>query len=224
MAKQRRHTLDGMFEGPRSFMTVFRSAPGKEWVRGRSKRERTYEGQESGANIASWLNGHGPKNSAASRKRIEGLLDNLRKVLAILATVPSDFDWDNAGFGRNPPVPNSFEESTLELANRLQDYPTCPFFWADVGRQWYIEDGVWGGRPPGESVAAHSIIEIAKAGLLDRINRCDCGKWYFARFRHQRSCSAICRRNLYEKTEKFKAKRRKYMRKYYRLKNSGKVK
>jgi hypothetical protein len=210
-------------EDPRSFVAMYELTPGKERARGRSKPERTYDGEESGTNIASWLNGHGAKNSPASRKRIEGLLDNLRKVLAIVATVPPDFDWDNAGYS-GPPVPESFEESTLELANRLQDYPTCPFFWVDVGRQWYIEDGVWGSRPAGESVAAHSIIAIAVAGLLDRIDRCDCGNWYFARFRHQRSCSAACRRNLYEKTEKFKAKRRKYMRKYYRLKNSGKVK
>lgn len=205
-------------------MARFRSTPGNERSSGRSRPGRTYEGEEAGSNVVPWLNGHGEMNSPASRKRIEALLENLRRVLAIVASVPPDFDWDNAGYGKHPREPESFEESTLELANRLQDYPTCPFFWVDVGRQWYIEDGVWGNRNPGESIAAHSILEIAKAGLLDRIKQCDCGTWYFARFQHQRSCSASCRRNLYEKTDAFRAKRRKYMRKYYRLKNSGKVK
>ena len=208
-------------EDPRSFVPTFQGGVRTKLGGGAS---RTYDGEESGIRITAWLNGSGPKNSAPSRKRIKELLDNLRKVLAIIARVPSDFDWDNAGYAGHDPIPESFEELTVELAKRLQEYPTCPFFWVDVGRQWYIEDGVWGKRPAGESVAAHGIVEIARAGLLDRVNRCDCGNWFFARFRHQRSCSASCRRNLYEKTEAFKAKRRKYMRKYYRLKSSGKVK
>lgn len=225
MAKRSRHTLERTrLKDPRSFVTMF-DPPNARERRDRGRAfERTYEGEESGINVAFWLNGHGAKNSAASRKRIEGLLNNLRQVLAIVANVPPNFDWDNAGYAPDYSLPDSYDELTLELANRLQDYPTCPFFNVDVGGQWYIEDGVWGVRPAGESVAAHSILELAKAGLLDRINRCDCGKWYFARFRHQHSCSAACRRHVYETTEKFRAARRKYMRKYYRLKNSGKVK
>jgi hypothetical protein len=139
--------------------------------------------------------------------------------------VPPDFNWPNSGFGGFPPEPKGFNELDTELYNRLKDYITYPAFTTGVwGNEWEIEDAVCGKRPAGESVAAHSIIELAKRGLLDRLHQCDCGKWYFARFAHQRSCSVACRRRVYEKTEKFKSKRRKYMRKYYRLKNSGKVK
>lgn len=217
MTNQYRHTLDGArLEDVRSYVAMYDSPP--------RRFQRVYEGEASGTNVASWLNGEGGRNSVASRKRVVALLENLRKILAIVASMPSDFDWDNAGYGAHPPEPEGFDRLTTELAYRLQEYPTCPFFSVDVGRKWFIDDGVWGNRPSGESVAAHSIFEIAKAGLLDRIKQCDCGRWYFARFRHQCSCSTACRRRVYEKTQSFKAKRRKYMRKYYHLKNSGKVK
>jgi hypothetical protein len=187
---------------------------------------RVYEGADVGTRVTGWLNGHGGEhNSKASRKRIEDLLECLRETIAIVESVPPDFNWPNAGFAGFPPEPKGFDELTTELHYRLAEYITYPAFGTGVwGKEWEISDAVCGRRPPGESVAAHSLIELAKRGLLDRIHQCDCGKWYFARFAHQRSCSATCRRRVYEKTEKFKAQRRKYMRKYYKLKNSGKVK
>jgi hypothetical protein len=169
-----------------------------------------------------WLNGHQEffhgKNSAASRERIVDLMNNLRELIYLMEDVDPQFDWTN-----NPP-PERFDELTLELCDRLGEYPTKPAFSPNHGQEWVIENAVAGHRPPGESVAAHAIIELAKQNLLDRIDQCVCGNWYFARFLHQRCCSAACRRKIYEKTSEFREKRRKYMRKYYRLKNSGKVK
>lgn len=214
MSTQHRHTLD-------DWRPPFDLPPGRQWATERP-RSRVYQGQEAGSCVTRWLNGHQErfhgKNSAASRQRIMDLLSNLRDVLAIMREVRSNFDW------MNEPWPKNFDSLTRELAARLDDYPTTPHFLPNYGNDWEIEDGVAGRRPPGESVAAHSIIKLAQQGLLDRIGLCGCGKWYFARFLHQRSCSASCRRKLYEKTEEFREKRRKYMRKYYRLKNSGKVK
>ena len=78
--------------------------------------------------------------------------------------------------------------------------------------------------PDGESLAAHSIVRLHTAGLLDRIRQCVCERWFFARFRNQKSCSAVCRHTAYEKSDDFKRKRREYMRRYYLLKQSRKVK
>jgi len=215
MSKQHRHTLDTS-RPP--------LPPGREWAV-ESPPSRVYEGADVGIRVTCWLNGDRENhNSKASRQRIQDLLGCLQEMIALVGSVPPDFNWPNAGFSGFP-APDGFDELDTELYNRLKDYITYPAFTTGVwGNEWEIEDAVCGIRPAGESVAAHSIIELARRGLLDRLRQCDCGKWYFARFAHQRSCSSTCRRRVYEKTEKFKTKRRKYMRKYYRLKNSGKVK
>jgi hypothetical protein len=219
MSKQHRRTLD-------ESRHPFDLPPGRERAVERP-RSRVYQGEEAGTRVTRWLNGHDDtyrglkkqvnKPSAASRRRISDLLKNLRDVLELVEKVDPQFDW------MENPHPQ-LDTIGLELQKRLAEYPTAPFFYPTYGREWVIEDAVVGDRPAGESVAAHSIILLAQQGLLDRIDLCDCGKWYFARFRHQRCCSALCRRKFYEKTDEFREKRRKYMRKYYRLKNSGKVK
>lgn len=215
MVTQISHTL----EKPRHLFVL----PGSGRVRANEPpRRRIYHGEEAGARITRWLNGHlraGHGCSAASRRRISDLLDNLLEVLEVMEQVDADFDWMNS------PEPERFREITTELAARLDEYPTVPAFSTEYhGKQWTIEDAVAGRRPSGESVAAHAIIELAKQNLLNRIGMCHCGKWYFARFFHQHCCSVSCRRNLYEKTPEFREKRRTYMRRYYRLKTSGKVK
>lgn len=75
-----------------------------------------------------------------------------------------------------------------------------------------------------EAGTAYSAIGLAELDELEGLIRCGCGRWFIARQRNQQSCSAICRHKLYERTDAFKAKRRKYMKKYNRLKASGKVK
>jgi hypothetical protein len=191
-----------------------------------NRDERAYEGEEAASRVVLWLNGKGDNNSRRSRERIQDLLECLREVIALVESVPQDFNWPNAGLSKfHRPRPEGFDELENELHSRLSIYVTYPAFETYVwGPEWGFDDVICGRTPAGESVAAHSIIAVAKLGLLDRIRMCDCGKWFFARFLHQRSCSATCRRHVYEKTQKFKAKRRKYMREYYRLKKSGKVK
>lgn len=65
--------------------------------------------------------------------------------------------------------------------------------------------------------------------MLDReitnVRRCpQCTKWYFARRSDQEFCTAACRCKCHSKTEAFKERRRRYMRKLYALHKSGKVK
>jgi len=60
---------------------------------------------------------------------------------------------------------------------------------------------------------------------LDRMRECrKCGKWFYARFRHQEFCATRCQQTYFWSTEEWKAKRREYMRRYKILKASGKVK
>jgi hypothetical protein len=75
-----------------------------------------------------------------------------------------------------------------------------------------------------EAEAASLIVELAMAGLFERLRTCTCGKWFFGRTSTQRFCSPTCRIRHFKSSEEWKAHRRKYMRGYYRLQQSGRVK
>jgi hypothetical protein len=73
--------------------------------------------------------------------------------------------------------------------------------------------------------AVHCLIELVKSGLLDHVRSCQhCAKWFYAKFKHQHSCSQKCRELHHRNSEAFRASRREYMRRYYRLKLFGNVK
>ena len=75
-----------------------------------------------------------------------------------------------------------------------------------------------------EAEAALAVMSLAEVNELIWLRRCLCKKWFFACRKTQKSCSSTCRHRLYEQTDRFRANRRKYMKRYYRLKRSGKVK
>jgi hypothetical protein len=69
------------------------------------------------------------------------------------------------------------------------------------------------------------VLQLMDQGAILKIRTCEqCTKWYFARISNQNFCSTACRGKHFSRTEGFKEKRRKYMRDYYHLKKSGKVK
>ena len=67
------------------------------------------------------------------------------------------------------------------------------------------------------------ILKLTQVGDLTRLRRCSqCQKWLFARFRHQAFCSTKCQQKNYTQSDKWKAKRRAYMRDYYQRNPSRK--
>jgi len=101
----------------------------------------------------------------------------------------------------------------------------------------YISGWGWGSGPAGKSWGAHfghtnvedyyvlqEIGDAASRGLLEDILMCQCGTWLYKRVPAQRFCSAKCRLRAFKTSDRWKAHRREYMRQYYRLNKSGKVK
>lgn len=66
-----------------------------------------------------------------------------------------------------------------------------------------------------ESWAVMHLINLSQAGLVDKVRRCSCGKWLFARTRSSRWCSSRCRIGAYRSTPEWKEKRNQYARDYY---------
>ena len=71
-----------------------------------------------------------------------------------------------------------------------------------------------------EAIAVHGIVGLAHAGLLDRLRKCECGRWYFARFSHQNFCSSTCRVKFWEGSEERREQKRQRARENYLYKKA----
>ena len=123
-------------------------------------------------------------------------------------------------------------QSFRKLNRLLARYRATPFCAAAIEGAWMIRFFPMNLRSAlklryakkQECIAALALISLAREGLLERVVKCVCGKWFFGRSRSQAFCSSRCRSRHFKSSERWKAHRRAYMRRYYRLKQSGKVK
>ncbi len=105
------------------------------------------------------------------------------------------------------------------LPSRLFTPRKIPGSWAiriTRPRRWItVADAEGKGREQ-ESWTILRMIRLTRDGLIDRIRRCSCGKWFFAQHRQRRWCTTECRHREYKSTPEWKEKRNRYMRGYYR--------
>jgi hypothetical protein len=98
-------------------------------------------------------------------------------------------------------------------------FPLCPV----MRLHWFPAIGIKGKYKYGWPVeyddvnAVFDLAQLAQMDLLDRIKKCSCGHWMFARFSHQRFCSVRCREREFRSSPEWKEYRRKKAREYYRL-------
>jgi hypothetical protein len=170
-------------------------------------------------NIVDWLNGESRESwktlLAPSDRRLKALVLLFQEAFRTIKSSP------------DPDVFKSEKcvKAMTELNFLLSSYPAVHKL-AIVGktREWDLGEWYRSQGDDYENVLAHVILKVAKDGDLERIRKCSCNKWFFARIESQTFCSARCRRKLYESSQEYKEHRRKYMRQYYKLKTSGKVK
>jgi hypothetical protein len=183
-------------------------------------------------NALHWLNGDLQKRyySNSARRRIDQLIEALQTLSRLkpsfkeIERASSD---TTAPFSRISIQMSSEARDAIKIVERLiSRYPSWPTLGLD--KEGNLSFGRLSSRlkraDEEEAEAALAVMSLAEANELIRLRRCLCGRWFFACRKAQRSCSANCRHKLYEQTEGFKAKRRKYMQRYYRLQRSGKVK
>jgi len=173
-----------------------------------------------------WMNGgispnYWGKTTKASRERVLAIVEAINRATELLR-VPTSSERD---YIHNPP--KAVQQALKEITDRLSRYPREPY--VDIMRQYgKYELGftyIPGGKAPwGERIAVSQLINLAETERFSLLRQCQCQKWFLARRADQKACSPNCRHKAYEQTESFKAKRREYMREYYALKNSGKVK
>jgi hypothetical protein len=157
---------------------------------------------------------------------VEQLLADARVVFGCLADFSSFRQFRVAE--RSEKLPGEFAESYERLNETLAKLTYAPkidphdfFDGSPVSRTLVTEEF------PVDllSLQINWILDLIHENAILKIRRCQqCSKWYFARFSHQDFCSKKCQGKHNAGTEAFKEKRRKYMRGYYHLKKSGKVK
>jgi hypothetical protein len=171
-------------------------------------------------NVLKWLNNELPKEeySKFGKARIASLVDALIHLCR-----------ESRKRGRNRSADKELNRWAVKVNELIERYPSCKIVgWDPPYHRLSFGDDFSTLRLKGatevEAGTAYSAIGLAELDALEGLIKCSCGRWFLARQRNQKSCSAICRHRLYEKTDAFKAKRRKYMKEYNRLKASGKVK
>ncbi len=185
----------------------------------------TFTSGEGGqaAFLVGWLNDSSARKverkQQAARGRIASLVDLAGLITSHLAAAGKRDISEK--------LPADLQSHLDELNRRMmRDYPPSMLFLIEPRNQLTLTYTV--SQNPsdtaGEGLAARAVFLLAQRGSLDRVRRCICKKWFFAGRSDMRVCSAKCRHKLYEQTPEFKAKRRKYMRDYYRITTSGKVK
>jgi hypothetical protein len=177
------------------------------------KKDAMSQGKRDSLRLVRWLNDE--RNGAEERGPVIELMSLIRSMLTAVEENPK----------RALLRPPSKRVRTLleKLNKTLENYPRVPALFIENGA-WNFETYPWGERPAPESLVADWLVRLTSEHLLDRVRRCICQKWFFAARNNRKSCSPKCRHKLYERTDEYKQARREYMRKYYRLKISGKVK
>jgi hypothetical protein len=164
------------------------------------------------------------RNSKASGTRILALVEAIRRADNLLASAAKQEPRRN--FWTNPP--KRVANAVSEIQRILDCYPIWPSVEIGVvdGTSGLHFDEIMNGGdwPSGEQIAIWEIVRLAQERKLSLLRKCGCELWFLAQRQDQQFCSAACRHRAYEQTEAYKAKRRDYMKQYYQLKNSGKVK
>lgn len=167
------------------------------------------------SNVLRWLNGQARSeydgaNTPQSRGRVLWLIEAIRSVQDMVRKAP-----DVTVLLRSS---RKLERLCNQIDACLWKYPTALSFQLTRDGECIFDDGSLSGRfPAGEGVAIYGVVALARMHMLDRLRRCECGQWLFARFTHQRFHSERCRKRSFERSDKFRQKRSEYMRWYYQM-------
>jgi hypothetical protein len=121
-----------------------------------------------------------------------------------------------------------FQKIYRRVNRRFRSYTFFPMVWPfgpSFAKQWAPisgPDGKFKGSwpPVGPGCTDNQVIQELTWLMprdINRIRECECGRWLFARFSHQRFCSARCRERAFKSSPEWKEYRRTKAREYYWL-------
>jgi hypothetical protein len=181
-------------------------------------KPRTFWGEQVAAPILHWLNAPlecEPGLSALalkqSKKRVLQIISHMRGLQELTKLIGVKSKVSSNDQGCDP----------VALNRMLAGYTSSPriftseAFLPKDGRQWVLGKYILSKRPPEELIAVEAIIQLAEQNRLDRLQVCECGQWYFAKFSHQKFCSTECRVRFWESSEERMEQKRERARQNY---------
>lgn len=211
-----------------------------------SERKRTFSGESECDSLLDWLNSG---DSTRGKAQVVEIIDSFH----YLRTQERSQRESSSPRKSSRANTDGLWEGVNKLHRHLSKYAFHPFFiptgsatevhWIPLGRKKYMHmnkkvplswlvggtAGVAGFMLNREfdydaTDAVFNLTRLAEQGLLDRLKRCRCGLWVFARFSHQRFCSSKCREQEFRSSTGWKEHRRKKAREYYRLHKTRNIK
>lgn len=178
---------------------------------------RQVRGEALGKVVADFLNRLDQRNRRLAKRKIRVKKHRVVKLLEDLATL-----------AQVSQIPRG--SARRELAHKLRDrlnrqlrlYLQFPQVRLAEDLRSFVIFETKGIAPYSEHMVIDALSGLLREGLLDRVRQClRCSRWYFVRKEDSKYCHRRCQTMT---TEESREKKRAYMKRYYQLKKSGKVK
>jgi hypothetical protein len=117
---------------------------------------------------------------------------------------------------RQLPIETTEQEVSACLGGIVRRYKlaVAPVLQGAAPDRWRIDWRLVGSMHPSQGLALVKLLHLADRGLIGRVRKCarnQCGKWFFARFQHQRFHSERCQQETFKSDPEWKMQRAKYM-------------
>jgi hypothetical protein len=173
----------------------------------------TFAGQHEAEHLVDWLNREEPPRIGANRdERAKEIRGEARTHMRI-ATLVEDLNRSAETYIRearpdtalNKRIDDELSRHTLKVkvvhpqdAGRHKTFAAPKWVFG-----WYSSAG----SRVAEMI--FTIVRLGERGLLARVRTCArCGRWFYAKFNHQRFCGNKCQLLHYQTSEEWKARRR----------------
>ena len=158
-----------------------------------------------------------------------GLVRELQKLEKEWSNTEARFERRGAGQTPSKAVRRPWQ-NICEILREYTAYPSLTLRWPQPETN-QIPDAAWSldwitsdGKPLLDLEFSLDAMEIFKAGRISSLKQCDqCGKWFLARFPHQRFCSVECKDQFHTTNEADKKRRREWARANYQTRKELEV-
>jgi hypothetical protein len=178
---------------------------------------RQVRGESLGKVLADFLNRLDQRNQRLRKRGIRAKKHRVATLLEDLATLE-----------KVPLLPGGTTRQELahtlrdRLNRQLRSYLQFPQVRLAADLRSFIIFETEGSALYSEHMVIDALGGLLREGLLERVRRCRrCSRWYFAKKQDSKYCRRQCQTMT---TEESREKKRVYMKSYYRLKKTGKVK